>query len=155
MDGLNRKRGGNGTSRPPRMYIGDSITDISCLLALDVGIVITENPEQCEALEALTSCGLAYKHINECNFLYRQEFTTAPDDEETGDTGNYVRLLWARDFKEILDSGMLDADWNRMKLVKDSMERAMDSPNKSANLLYQESDCTHAKCRVAVASTSH
>lgn len=67
------------------VYVGDSGTDLECLLACR-GIVITDDGEGA-LLETLRRLGFEVRHVSEC--------------------GTDFRLAWARDFKEILDSGIL------------------------------------------------
>ncbi|KAK1764684.1 hypothetical protein QBC33DRAFT_594783 [Phialemonium atrogriseum] len=67
------------------VYVGDSGTDLECLLACR-GIVIADDGEG-TLLETLRRLGFEVRHVAEC--------------------GTDFRLAWAKDFKEILDSGIL------------------------------------------------
>jgi 2-hydroxy-3-keto-5-methylthiopentenyl-1-phosphate phosphatase len=67
------------------IYIGDSVTDIECLLAAK-GIVIADDGDS-RLVRTLDRLGYTVPHVTTCG----------PD----------FKLSWARDFKEILESGIL------------------------------------------------
>lgn len=67
------------------VYVGDSTTDLECLLACK-GIVMAEDVTK-GLVETLRRLGFEVRHVADCK----------PD----------FRIAWARDFKEILDSGIL------------------------------------------------
>lgn len=73
------------------IYVGDSTTDLECLLTSDVGICIHDDPMSSSQMELAATCerlGVELLHIRD-----RKVFTPA--------SGR--RLLWARDFHEITD----------------------------------------------------
>ncbi|KAF4344459.1 UPF0655 [Fusarium beomiforme] len=67
------------------IYFGDSTTDMQCLLT--GGVVISDN-EESSLLKALRRVGVDVPHV--------------------GEKGN-EKISWAKDFREVLDSGLLDA----------------------------------------------
>lgn len=131
------------------MYIGDSPTDIVCLLRADVGILMCSEfaekiprsrkgqegpinghgagpshsphftshgntlgelePEDNKVVSMLKKCGFAVRHVRDHAMLFRR-VPVLPGDG--GEDGPFVRLLWCRDFNEILQSGLLsNANW--------------------------------------------
>lgn len=80
------------------IYIGDSLTDIECLLAAEVGIVIrdeeTMRSEQEQLKKALRSSDISTYHIGDFGGIQIGEGETA--------------LWWASDFDEVIKSGCLD-----------------------------------------------
>ena len=71
-----------------KVYVGDSWTDIECLLAADLGICIRDEPmgsSQKKLAESLTRLGVSCRHLKD----YKEA------DE--------WRVVWARDFAEIQD----------------------------------------------------
>jgi len=70
------------------VYVGDSWTDIECLLAADLGICIRDSPmgsSQAKLAEALTRLGISCLRLKD----YK-------DADEWG-------VVWASDFAEICD----------------------------------------------------
>ena len=78
------------------VYIGDSLTDLECLLAADVGIIMrdeeTMGSEQRALMESLNKFAIVAYWVRD--FGQRQ-------------TGQGKVLWWAQDFNEVLDSGCL------------------------------------------------
>jgi hypothetical protein len=75
-------------SKDQKVYVGDSWTDIECLLAADLGICIRDEPmgtSQKKLAEALTRLGVSCPRL---------------EDYRDADEWNVV---WARDFAEIQD----------------------------------------------------
>lgn len=68
------------------VYVGDSVTDLECLLA-SKGIVITDDDAEGSLMKTLGRLGLDVRHVSLCTTDFR--------------------LAWARDFREIVDSGIL------------------------------------------------
>lgn len=141
------------------MYIGDSPTDIACLLRADVGILMCPElpgkiprsrrsrkgeetltdgdsagssnspcftspgntlgelvPEDNKVVSMLHECGFAVRHVRDHPMLFRR-VPALPGDG--GEDGPFVRLLWCRDFNEILQSGLLsNADWTPVTTIK-------------------------------------
>ncbi len=73
---------------PLKIYVGDSLTDIECLLAVDVGIIISENGAG-SLIGTLGRLRFIVRHIS----CYR--------------TSEKASLWWARNFEEILLCGLL------------------------------------------------
>ncbi|KAM0564060.1 hypothetical protein ACHAPJ_000268 [Fusarium lateritium] len=67
------------------IYFGDSTTDMECLLA--GGVVIADN-EESSLLRTLKRIGVSVPHV-----------------EKRGEDG---KVFWARDFREVLESGLLE-----------------------------------------------
>ena len=78
------------------VYIGDSLTDLECLLAADVGIIMrdeeTMGSEQRALMESLTRFAIATYRIRSFGQIQ---------------TAQGKILWWARDFDEVVDSGCL------------------------------------------------
>jgi hypothetical protein len=77
---------GHSRKLGPLVYVGDSWTDIECLLAADVGICIRDEPmgsSQRKLAEALERLGVECTHL-----------------KNWGEDGN-AQVVWARDFVEI------------------------------------------------------
>lgn len=91
-----RDEGEREMERPWIIYIGDSITDLECLLEADVGIVIRDEgalgSEQRELKEVLGRAGIGTYWIGEFGEVQ---------------TGEERVLWWARDFEEVVGSGCL------------------------------------------------
>ena len=83
-------------SSPWTVYIGDSLTDLECLLAANVGIIMrdeeTMGSEQRALMESPTRFAIATYRIRSFGQIQ---------------TGQGMVLWWARDFDEIVDSGCL------------------------------------------------
>ncbi|KAK2071227.1 hypothetical protein P8C59_005667 [Phyllachora maydis] len=86
---------GEGTeARGMCVYVGDSTTDLECLLTANKGIAMAQGEDQGGLMQTLRRIGLQVPHVSECE--------------------GQSRLAWARDFTEILQSGLLDrwrAEW--------------------------------------------
>ncbi len=79
------------------IYIGDSTTDLACLLEADVGICIRDEAmteEQRELQGTLKRVGVECLHVGRFK------------DGDVEDGGK--RLWWARDFEEVCQSGVTD-----------------------------------------------
>ncbi|BDD54504.1 hypothetical protein MPDQ_004971 [Monascus purpureus] len=80
---------------PRTIYVGDSVTDLRCLLEKRiVGIIVRDEEmtfEQKELKEILDKSGIVVKHVSEW-------------DEEEWSSADPSQLYWARDFGEICDS---------------------------------------------------
>jgi soluble P-type ATPase len=68
------------------VYFGDSTTDMECLLA---GGVVISDDEESSLLKTLKRIGVNVPHVGE-------------NSERDG------KVKWARDFREVLDSGLLN-----------------------------------------------
>ncbi|KAM7193496.1 HAD-like domain containing protein [Naviculisporaceae sp. PSN 640] len=75
----------------PVVYIGDSKTDLLCLRDADLGIVIVDAPGQSSLLSTLQRLGEDVPHVGQASH-----------------TGTLAHYVWARDFSEIIDSGILE-----------------------------------------------
>lgn len=85
-------------TKPVTIYIGDSPTDLPCLLKADVGICIRDStltPEQMALTETLQRLGI------DCLNVFRYDPTAIP---------NKKTLWWASDFDEVIESGLLDSE---------------------------------------------
>lgn len=88
---------GGGSSVPRTVYVGDSPTDLACLLKADVGICIRDEvmgEEQRGLRETLERVGVECLHVG----------AFGDDRAEDGGGG---RLWWARDFEEVCRSGVI------------------------------------------------
>lgn len=124
LQGISQSSGGRG-ARCSNIYIGDSTTDLACLLHTDVGIIMCDeplpfppSPEPLEPtnhsiIKTLHTCGYVARHIRDYEMLYKK----VDDDEQSP----CVRLLWARNFDEILDSGMLSDGNARFDIARKTM----------------------------------
>ncbi|TLD23092.1 hypothetical protein PspLS_07381 [Pyricularia sp. CBS 133598] len=79
------------------IYFGDSTTDLECLLAADIGIVMA-NDENSSLLRALARLGFDTPHALDA--------TSRPQHVPTT-VGTRRRLAWAKSFTEVLESGIL------------------------------------------------
>lgn len=88
--------------KPKTVYIGDSPTDLACLLEADVGICIRDqllSSEQKGLKETLERVGVASEHVSEYGM------------RDGGlEEGEGMRLWWAADFDEVCESGILGAE---------------------------------------------
>ncbi|MCJ1456476.1 hypothetical protein MMC28_006837 [Mycoblastus sanguinarius] len=94
-----REETGEATD-PLTLYIGDSPTDLACLLKADMGICVrdrTLTSEQKELNECLERVGVACGWVGE----WKKD---AMEVEHT----DKKKLWWARDFDELCESGLLD-----------------------------------------------
>lgn len=69
------------------VYVGDSPTDLACLMEADLGVVMADDGET-KLLETLKRIGFDVPHV--------------------GEAGEESRLVWAKDFEEVLLSGVVD-----------------------------------------------
>jgi hypothetical protein len=81
------------------------MTDIECLLETDIGIIISNGDadgggDSTGVVARIRRCGVSVYHVSCCG----QERGRVG---ETG-SGEQVLLWWARDFKEILTSSLLN-----------------------------------------------
>ena len=90
------------TDIPMTFYIGDSTTDLLCLLNVDVGVCIRDEPltkEQEQLEETLQRLGVEVRPM----------YTLLGSLDRGWETG---KVVWfARDFMEIMLSGVLDPSW--------------------------------------------
>jgi len=79
-----------GDGREAWVYVGDSVTDLACLVEAAMGIVIAQGGERNSSslLRTLRRLGFVVPHVAECGL----------------DSG----LVWARDFEEVVESRILD-----------------------------------------------
>ncbi|TWU77903.1 hypothetical protein ED733_004883 [Metarhizium rileyi] len=87
-DKLNALRHITQTDHEPVLYLGDSTTDLECLL-YSHGVIIARDAESA-LLTTLSRIGVDVPHIGNLQNL------------------THARLFWARDFLEVLASGALD-----------------------------------------------
>lgn len=143
------------------MYIGDSPTDIACLMRADVGILMCPElpekiprlrrsrkgkerepltnghgaglssspyftsrgntlgelePQDNKVVSMLKECGFAIRHVRDHAMLFQRVPALLGDGNEDGP---FVRLLWCRNFNEILQSGLLsNANWTPVTTIK-------------------------------------
>lgn len=87
--------------RPMYLYIGDSTTDIECLISADIGICIRDEPLTTGQRELADTClrlGIEVLNIMDKKvFKPCERYQTLP------------RLLWANDFQQIRD--WLESNW--------------------------------------------
>lgn len=77
------------------VYVGDSPTDLRCLIAADLGICVRNDPMSSsskELADVFARTGYKVTHVSNCNSWSDQCFK----DEQGG-------LLWANNFEEIVD----------------------------------------------------
>ncbi|KAI6367962.1 hypothetical protein MCOR25_004751 [Pyricularia grisea] len=90
--------GENQAKPKTTIYFGDSTTDLECLLAADIGIVMA-NDENSLLLRALSRLGFDTPHALDVSRRREQMPTTM---------GTRRRLAWVTNFTEVLESGILD-----------------------------------------------
>lgn len=97
-----------GALKTPRtVYIGDSPTDLACLLKADVGICIRDaamSAEQRELQGTLERVGVRCLHVG--GF---ERGRVGGEEEEEEEAGARKGLWWARDFEEVCGSGVFGA----------------------------------------------
>ncbi|KAK4170413.1 HAD-like domain-containing protein [Cladorrhinum sp. PSN259] len=81
-------RGGGGEGGGKVVYFGDSPTDMGCLLEADLGVVVADE-DGSKLLETLRRIGLEVPHV--------KDFTGGE------------RLVWSRDFEEVLRSAVIES----------------------------------------------
>lgn len=105
---------GTGMGRMRTVYVGDSVTDLECLLLVDVGICIRDEPLQSgqEALrEVLERVGVRCRWIGE---MEREHTGQSAHGVEGENGGREKGVWWARDFEEIRRSALFrGSDGNR------------------------------------------
>lgn len=74
--------------QPTHVYIGDSLTDLECLMGADIGICMYTRGEGV-LKDVFDRCGQTVPHISEYQVI------------------GHVNLYYANDFEEILQSGLL------------------------------------------------
>jgi hypothetical protein len=79
--------GDYGTEGEEVVYVGDSPTDLACLMEADLGVVMADDGES-KLLATLKRIGFEVPHV--------------------GETREESHLVWARDFEEVLQSGVMD-----------------------------------------------
>jgi hypothetical protein len=117
--------------RPFSIYIGDSVTDLSCLLAADVGIII-QSPRSPPSDPDISHP--AFCLLNECGYevtpvqAYRKLYVKERSEEDRELRENKTnRLLRAYNFEEILQSGMLDdKSWNPREMRRLNIDESED-----------------------------
>lgn len=90
--------------RETTVYVGDSLTDLDCLLSVDIGICVKDEMmggEQKSIAEALDRLGIPCRWI--CEYL------TPSQCDEVAPPSTGKTLWWARNFKEIAESALFVA----------------------------------------------
>ncbi|RDW63993.1 hypothetical protein BP5796_10495 [Coleophoma crateriformis] len=85
-----------GPSGGKCFYVGDSTTDLECLLEADVGLVMADTEPGSSLIETLRRIGLGVEHVST---FHDGHLPVRKEDRKT--------VWWARDFQEILDSGII------------------------------------------------
>jgi hypothetical protein len=104
--GLNFKK---SYTRSPhtRVYIGDSATDLECLLAADIGIIMKKQSKS--IFDDLNRLGIVCQHISEYR-RYKPQWENSPEI-----------LYWAKDFHDVARSAIFrrigDQDWESTELI--------------------------------------
>lgn len=83
------------------VYVGDSSTDLDCMLFADVGICVRDEPigsEQKALAEALERLAIP------CEWIGDYHSAIEPEEDSPVKTGR--TLWWARDFKDVADSSL-------------------------------------------------
>ncbi|KAL9128795.1 MAG: hypothetical protein Q9217_002604 [Psora testacea] len=90
--------------KPKTVYVGDSLTDLACLMEADIGICVRDkelSEEQKELDKTLQRLGVEVRWV--CD--YRRHNL---ESETTAESGAQGKLLWwARDFLEVVQSEIL------------------------------------------------
>jgi thiamine phosphate phosphatase / amino-HMP aminohydrolase len=82
---------GDAARKRQTVYIGDSTTDLACLLQADIGLVMADGEEESKLIQALQRLGWTVPHVSEVD----------------GSEVSKGQMVWARSFREILDSKVL------------------------------------------------
>jgi len=126
------QQGPGGTKPDLRtIYVGDSLPDLECLLAADIGILIrtaTMDSEQHELSKALRRLGISFSWLGH----YTQQRKAA-------------RLWWAQDLEEIVQSGILDRDGGNDRYEKQGEWHWSHQPAPT----FRERCCVHFTSRSA------
>jgi phosphoserine phosphatase len=77
----------SGLDKQKVVYFGDSATDLACLVAADLGVIMADDGET-KLLKILARIGFEVPHVQEAR---------------EGD-----KLVWGRDFEEVLQSGVME-----------------------------------------------
>ncbi|RDW77262.1 hypothetical protein BP6252_05315 [Coleophoma cylindrospora] len=85
-----------GSSGGKCFYVGDSTTDLECLLEADVGLVMADTEPGSNLIETLRRIGLGVEHVST---FHEEHLPGRKEDQKT--------VWWARDFQEILDSRII------------------------------------------------
>ncbi|EGR46827.1 uncharacterized protein TRIREDRAFT_122860 [Trichoderma reesei QM6a] len=80
-------------SPPTTVYFGDSTTDMECLLKHH-GIVIAADAQSSSLLQTLERVGVSVPHVGSV--------------QDNDDGGGGANIAWARDFREVLESRVLE-----------------------------------------------
>ena len=94
---MTRGQGKNMNEERLVVYVGDSTTDLECLLKANIGVCLRNpykmNSEQKELMETLERIGINCRQISEMT-----------DNDRAMGVGRYQGLWWAEDFNEIINS---------------------------------------------------
>ncbi|KAH6854621.1 hypothetical protein B0I37DRAFT_422258 [Chaetomium sp. MPI-CAGE-AT-0009] len=77
----------SGLAEEKVVYFGDSATDLACLMEADLGVIMADDGES-KLLKLLARIGFEVPHVQ--------------------DAGEGDKLVWGRDFEEVLQSGVMD-----------------------------------------------
>ncbi|KAI9668258.1 MAG: hypothetical protein M1821_001078 [Bathelium mastoideum] len=83
-------------AEPYAIYVGDSITDLECLLAADVGVCIRDEPMgtgQNSLADSLARINVGTRHVS--------EFTDVKKGEGKGEESQHQIIFWAHDLGEV------------------------------------------------------
>lgn len=97
---------GTGRGRMRTVYVGDSVTDLECLLLVDVGICVRDEPLQSgqgALREVLERVGVRCRWIGE---MEHEHTGWGNQRVESGNGEREKGLWWARDFEEIRQSAL-------------------------------------------------
>ena len=107
---------GEGEGAKPRVvYVGDSPTDLGCLMNADVGVCVRDGDggltgEQEALREVLGRVGVGCVHVREFRKWNIGEESRGRIGQgvEEGENEGQRTLWWARDFEEVCESGVLE-----------------------------------------------
>ncbi|KAF1964995.1 hypothetical protein BU23DRAFT_490978 [Bimuria novae-zelandiae CBS 107.79] len=125
LERFSRTEAPNADGNPvPKVYIGDSWTDLECLLAADLGICIRDDPmggTQQKLAQSLDRLGIECPRLLDILYIEHEE-----------PKANDWSIVWARDFREI----MVWLHWRSMskKKRKDTrrdLRRALESGHEN------------------------
>ncbi|OTA00783.1 hypothetical protein A9Z42_0010750 [Trichoderma parareesei] len=83
----------SSSGSPTTVYFGDSTTDMECLLK-HYGIVIAADAQSSSLLQTLERVGVSVPHVGSV--------------QDNDDGGGGANIAWARDFREVLESRVLE-----------------------------------------------
>ena len=102
-------------AKPRVVYVGDSPTDLGCLMNADVGVCVRDGDagltgEQEALREVLGRVGVGCVHVREFRKWSTGEKSRGRIGQGVGEGENEGQrtLWWARDFEEVCESGVLD-----------------------------------------------